>query len=84
MDDNNRSIIIQEVICLPPVPSTLEIGCLYGDSNGCCCAKHDKCSLHLEVGDICRLVWKLEDAIALMKLVDGQKRAQLILFLVQY
>jgi hypothetical protein len=78
MDDNNQSIVLPEVIRAPPVPSTFEIVGMYGDSNGRCCAEHDECGRHLDVGDICRLVRtqvrinsEEEDAIALVKLVDG-------------
>jgi hypothetical protein len=80
MNDNNQSIVQQEIIRLPPVPSTFEIVGMYGDSNGRCCADHDECGRHLRVGDICRLVRtqvrinnEEEDAIALMKLIDGSE-----------
>jgi hypothetical protein len=78
MDDNNQSIVTQEVIRVAPVPSTFEICGLYGDTNGRCCAEHDECGRHLLVGDICRLVKtqvrindEEEDAIVLVKIVDA-------------
>jgi hypothetical protein len=90
MDDNNQSIDLKEVIRSPPAISTVEIIVLYGNSNGRCCAKHDKCGRHFDVSDTCHLVRSQvqinneeEDAIALVKPVDGTEACTAGLFLVQ-